>query len=365
MVAAEQNTDTPNAGVGPAGATTPSVVADANATEEIEVDAEPAPPGPGERACPTCAEPNQEARRFCQSCGTTLPVLEPTDLTAEPDDAPRQSLRERLSRKGKGRGRGRGGGRRGSGGQAAQQAQRHARGKVPEGVRQKAQVAGSWRQRAKAAGQGDRMSYSSGFSPKAKLKVGAAVLVAVVGLVALLGPGRERVLALLGRGPVGVSPAGAELLVENGEAGDDEPPSGDDSSAGQQEEVAGFPPANIHDDDKQTGAGIEWDPEADPEPAGFVLTLEEPTKVGRLVISPGLPDSVEEGPLILRPSQVRVCSDAGTCQELELKDSPSPQTHKVSLGDQVSSIDLTVLDVYQPSYPTYHLAVFGEVRVAS
>jgi len=307
---ATQDHDTPNVGVPPeparpgsgestaAGgggdaATAPAVVD----TGDMDV---PRPPRAGERACPVCAEPNAVTRRFCLACGTKLPAASPSeDPAGGPDDRRRGKRRPR-----------------------------------------------TWRQRARAAGQGP-LRYTEGFTTQAKARAVMLVLGGLAAVTALVAVGRERAMGVLGWQQEGTPPAGAELLTPQGDEAD---------------EVAGFAAANVHDDDRATGVAVVWEPDADGEPARIRLRLPEPTDVRTVRIAAGLADDADDAPLMLRPSRVRVCADSGGCQEIELSDSASLESYDVDLGDDVQTLELTVLAVRETGTTTYPLTVISEVR---
>jgi hypothetical protein len=301
---AAQDMNVPNVGSPPIHDAATSELADTLEADETETL--PPPPGPGERACPACAEPNAESRRFCVACGARLPAIEPQSAADQPSGAPGNRRAPR-----------------------------------------------SWRQRARAASEGP-MRYSAGFTSQVKARVVLAVLAAIAVLVAVAGPARERVLSALGWGSSGLLPASAELVTSQGEP---------------DEEVAGFGAANVHDDDRNTGVAIAWEPEtgaeAEVEVSRLRLTFEEPTDVHEVRIAPGLADSAEDAPLVLKPSRIRLCADTGACQEVAVGSSGSLQTYGVGLGDDVRSIELTVLDVHETDFTTYPLAVISEVRIVS
>lgn len=392
LLAARADANAPNVGEAPPPGAGSGAAAGPGATATTEMEPTPPPPKAGERACPECFEPNAETRHFCINCGTTLPAVEEPEGDEDAEegaDAPKRGLLQRFKRGGRGRGAPGGGGMGGRAkGRAQHQAKRRARGALPQGMQRHGQMAGSWGQRARAMGGGGRMKYTSGLSTKSKLKAGAGILVVLVALVALAGPGRGKVMALVGRGdPEGVSPAQAELFgrqappsedegAERGEETggnegqlpDDEGADGEESedeAPGGRGEIAAFPASAAIDEDGETGAGMPWALDLEePQSAGLILTLEEPMEVSRILIAAGLPDSVEDGPLVLRPSRVRVCSDTETCAEVELGDSTSLQKQTLDLGEDVTTLILTILDVHVPEHTTYDMAVISEIRVA-
>lgn len=291
----------PNVGTPPAApAAVPAEASTQQPATAPPMEDDPLDPSGSAGRCPVCAEPNGETRRFCVACGARLSDDAAGDRGGQADDQRRGRRRPR-----------------------------------------------TWRQRARAASEG-RLRYGSGFATEAKARAVMLVLVGVASIVALAGPGRERVLAALGRGPTGALPASAQLLTGQGEPG---------------EEVAGFGVANVHDDDPLTGVAVVWEPGGATEPNRIRLALEEPTAVQEVGIAAGLGDEATDAPLVRRPSLIRLCADAGACQEVSLEDSDSLHLYDVELGDDVRSIDLTVLDVHDTGVTTYPLAVISEVRI--
>lgn len=271
----------------------------------------PAPrsPGNGERACLACAEPNHDTRRFCVSCGAALPTLDarPRDeMPLEPHD----TLWRRLTGTG-----------------------------VRNGEDRR-----TWRQKAMDAGR-QRLSYhGGGYSLRSKLTAALAAVGIGGGALAMAGPWRDRVLDLIGGGVSGVSPAAAELIT--GQA------------------IPGYDAAFLQDEDELTGFAVCWTQTEECDPATVRLTLDQPRVVRALSIAPGSPDAAADGPLVLRPSRIRVCA-AGSCVEVTLADSTSPQTRTVDFGGTVDSVELTVLEVHPPRFTTYPIAAISEVRVIS
>lgn len=319
-------------------------------TQPIEVATRE--PGPGELACPACREPNADTRRFCFNCGSSLPtpVRDEDDELPEMKGPQRRSLWSRLT--------------------GSKEVQRTAR---------------TFRGRAKMAG-GGKFRYATGFSSRAKLSVLVAVLVGGGGVMMLLGPYKGLISGIVDRGPQGTSPDSAEVIDAT--------------------EISGFPAESAVDGDTDTGFAFFFDPDGefaeltvggDPavpappssapaledgggeteeptegatvdsaaptEPGTLVVRLEEPAKVTKLYIAVGLPDSVEDGPLMQRPSRVQVCAEAENCQELELDNSTSLKKYSVSFGDEVRIIRITPLDVHEALATSYPLAVISEVRV--
>lgn len=270
-----------------------------------EADAVPAGPGPTEVACPQCREPNAGTRRFCLACGTRLP--EPAAHAGGADG-------ERGQR-GKGRRR------------------------TPR----------TWRQKARAAAGGRATRYTQGFTGRAKMRALGVAAVGIGGVVALVGPGRERVVEALEQSTPGEAPAAVELVA------------GEDANV---EEIPGYAPDGAIDDELVTGVGVRWDDEREAPPNQIRISLDEPMTVDQLHIAPGLADGADDAPLVLRPSRIRLDTDTGASQEIVLTNAASLQSKTVGF-ENVSSIDITILEVHEPPRDgtTYPLAVISEVRL--
>lgn len=291
------------------------------APPDEEAGAAPRPAREGEVACGRCLEPNQESRRFCQSCGEALPAfadrLAGIDDTEEDEAPPRNTLWRRLTG-------------------TTVTAERDNR---------------TWKQRARDAGHG-RIRYETGFSPAARMAMVGAGVAAVAAVALALGPGRSRLTGLLDGDPAGTSPASAELVGPQGE------PLGTGSTDG-----SGFVARGAVDGDERSGVAFPLTPDGLPADVALILTLAEPTQVDELVVQTGLLADDEEVRLFPRPAQLEVCTDAGDCIAVPLEDTSGEQRVPVpdlpvtgSLAVRVAAVHLDVAE-YVP------LVVVREIRV--
>lgn len=303
----------------------------------VHGDAPPAPPGDdepagprpakvGETACNRCLEPNADSRRFCQSCGETLPAfanrLAGSDNGDSSDDQsrpPRNTIWRRLTGT-----------------------------TVGEDHDNR-----TWRQRARDSGH-DRVRYGTGLSPRVRLALLGAGAVIVAATIVVLGPMRERVEALLTTEPAGLRPVSAAL----------EPGDAPGEAAAGVTPVHGFPAEHVIDEDAATGVGLALDERGQPRPAVLRLELGAATPVEEVVLLTGQPVGDEEVQLVRRPRTATICADDGTCVPLELADTSAEQ--RVPLDAPLpptQMVTVRVLSVHEPFAQFMPFSVIREVRV--
>ncbi|HET6954573.1 MAG TPA: zinc ribbon domain-containing protein [Acidimicrobiales bacterium] len=139
-----------------------------------------------------------------------------------------------------------------------------------------------------------------------------------------------------------------------------------------------FPPGFAVDRDPQSAWAAQWrtpddadPPEACPEePSGggadaaLIITLPEPTAVGKISVQANLPADTPSRAGFHQPTRLEVRFDDGTCEKVELADKAGFQSHRID-GPQTSTVRIAVIDARPPRDQalSQEQVAIGEIRL--